>query len=233
MTRLNDTPNGGHWGGARITSALEELHRRLLRGPPVTTATRLRHRRPLRRRRHGLAVRLATTTAPPSVRTNYPDYDQALLTGSSYGAKIWTDGAGDSADTRTVKGGGDPAVGTVDLPVRQLQHVDLRDHRPLHSVRSTATPTAARPTSSAPPTAARSSSSAATPAARCTPARLHDRHHPRHRLRRRRLRLLPLHHPLRRALRLHQRPLGSVRFDGLTIQVHSARITAATRIPTT
>lgn len=35
------------------------------------------------------------------------------MTGSSYGAKIWTDGPGDSVDIRTVKGGGDPAIGTV------------------------------------------------------------------------------------------------------------------------
>jgi hypothetical protein len=34
-----------------------------------------------------------------------------MITGSSYGSKIWTDGPGDSADTRIVKSGADPAIG--------------------------------------------------------------------------------------------------------------------------
>ena len=48
-----------------------------------------------------------------TIRTNYPDYDQSLVTGSSYGPKIWTDGPGDTPNTRTVTGGADPGVGTV------------------------------------------------------------------------------------------------------------------------
>ena len=33
---------------------------------------------------------------------------RALVTGSSYGPKIWTDGPGDTPNTRTVTGGADP-----------------------------------------------------------------------------------------------------------------------------
>ena len=111
-TRLSDTPKGGHWGGARITSSAKNCSA----GFSVV------------RRSNGQrgSVTAGHCGAPGTVwksgvnyygtttlRTNYPDYDQSLVTGSSYGAKIWTDGPGDTANTRTVTGGGDPGVGTV------------------------------------------------------------------------------------------------------------------------
>lgn len=111
MTRFNDTPNGGHWGGARISSSI----RGCTAGFSVV------------RRSNGARASVTaghcggTGTGwysgsnyygTTSVRTNYPDYDQALITGSSYGPKIWTDGAGDTEDVRTVRSAGDPAVGS-------------------------------------------------------------------------------------------------------------------------
>ncbi|ADB34788.1 hypothetical protein Kfla_5783 [Kribbella flavida DSM 17836] len=111
LSRFNDTPNGGHWGGARITSAQKNctagfsVVRRSTKARASVTAGHCGG--PGTTWRSGSHY-YGTT----SVRTNYPDYDQALLTGSSYGPKIWTDGPGDSADTRTVKGGSDPSVGT-------------------------------------------------------------------------------------------------------------------------
>jgi hypothetical protein len=110
MTRLSDTATGGHWGGARITSTTKNCTAGF---SVVIQATNTRGSvtaghcgGPGTIWRSGTNY-YGTTT----VRTNYPDYDQSLLSGSSYGAKIWTDGPGDSADTRTVKGGADPAVG--------------------------------------------------------------------------------------------------------------------------
>jgi hypothetical protein len=111
MTRLNDTPTGGHWGGARITSPLKictagfSVVRRSNGARASVTA--------------GHCGGVGTVWYSGSnyygttiVRTNYPDYDQALVSGSTYGPKIWTDGAGDTEDVRTVKGGADPAIGT-------------------------------------------------------------------------------------------------------------------------
>jgi hypothetical protein len=110
LSRLNDTPKGGHWGGARITSATKNCT------AGFSVIKRSNGQRGSVTAGHcggkGTVWRsgshyYGTTT----VRTNYPDYDQSLLTGSSYGAKIWTDGPGDPVDTRTVKGAGDPALG--------------------------------------------------------------------------------------------------------------------------
>ena len=111
-TRLSDTPKGGHWGGARITSALKNC------SAGFSVVRRSNGQRGSVTAGHcggvGTVWRSGTnyygTTA---LRTNYPDYDQSLLTGSTYGPKIWTDGPGDTADTRTVTGGADPGVGTV------------------------------------------------------------------------------------------------------------------------
>ena len=110
-TRLSDTPNGGHWGGARITSVLKNC------SAGFSVVRRSNGQRGSVTAGHcggvGTVWKSGTnyygTTA---VRTNYPDYDQSLLTGSTYGAKIWTDGPGDPVDTRTVTGGADPGVGT-------------------------------------------------------------------------------------------------------------------------
>ena len=111
-SRLSDTPKGGHWGGARITSALKNC------SAGFSVVRRSNGQRGSVTAGHcgapGTIWKSGTnyygTTA---VRTDYPDYDQSLLTGSAYGPKIWTDGPGDSANTRTVTGGGDPGVGTV------------------------------------------------------------------------------------------------------------------------
>ncbi|TWD79101.1 hypothetical protein FB561_0154 [Kribbella amoyensis] len=109
-SRLNDTPKGGHWGGARITSASKNCT------AGFSVVRRSTNTRASVTAGHcggvGTIWRSGTNYyGTTSVRTNYPDYDQSLLTGSSYGPKIWTDGPGDSADTRTVKGGGDPSIG--------------------------------------------------------------------------------------------------------------------------
>jgi hypothetical protein len=111
MTRLNDTPTGGHWGGARITSTTKNC------SAGFSVVIQANNTRGAVTAGHcggpGTVWRSGSNYyGTTTVRTNYPDYDQSLMTGSSYGAKIWTDGAGDSADTRTVKGGADPAVGT-------------------------------------------------------------------------------------------------------------------------
>ncbi|WP_237771298.1 S1 family peptidase [Kribbella sp. ALI-6-A] len=110
MSRFNDTPKGGHWGGARITSALKNCT------AGFSVVRKSNNTRASVTAGHcggpGTTWRSGSNYyGTTSVRTNYPEYDQALITGSAYGAKIWTDGPGDSADTRTVKGGGDPAVG--------------------------------------------------------------------------------------------------------------------------
>lgn len=110
MSRLNDTPKGGHWGGARITSATKNCT------AGFSVIKRSNGQRGSVTAGHcggkGTVWRSGTHYyGTTTVRTNYPDYDQSLLTGSSYGAKIWTDGPGDSVDTRTVKGAGDPALG--------------------------------------------------------------------------------------------------------------------------
>ncbi|MGW1346594.1 hypothetical protein ACWCOV_36445 [Kribbella sp. NPDC002412] len=111
-SRLNDTPKGGHWGGARITSALKNC----TAGFSVVRRSNGQRGSVTAGHCGGVGTLWKSGShyyGTTSVRTNYPDYDQALLTGSTYGVKIWTDGPGDSADTRTVKGGGDPGVGTV------------------------------------------------------------------------------------------------------------------------
>ncbi|WP_350281240.1 hypothetical protein [Kribbella sp. HUAS MG21] len=110
-SRLSDTPKGGHWGGARITSALKNC------SAGFSVVRRSNGQRGSVTAGHCGAPRTVWKSGPnyygtTTVRTNYPEYDQALLTGSSYGAKIWTDGPGDSANTRTVTGAGDPGVGT-------------------------------------------------------------------------------------------------------------------------
>lgn len=111
MTRYNDTPTGGHWGGARITSSIRNCT------AGFSVVRRSNGARASVTAGHcggpGTAWRSGSYSyGSTSVRTNYPDYDQALITGSSYGAKIWTDGPGDTEDVRTVKGGADPSVGS-------------------------------------------------------------------------------------------------------------------------
>ena len=111
-SRLSDTPKGGHWGGARITSALKNC------SAGFSVVRRSNGQRGSVTAGHcggpGTVWKSGTNYyGTTSIRTNYPDYDQSLVTGSSYGAKIWTDGPGDAANTRTVTGGADPGVGTV------------------------------------------------------------------------------------------------------------------------
>ncbi|MFG1818299.1 hypothetical protein ACGFIF_31360 [Kribbella sp. NPDC049174] len=111
-SRLNDTPKGGHWGGARITSALKNC----TAGFSVVRRSNGQRGSVTAGHCGGVGTLWKSGSyyyGTTSVRANYPDYDQALLTGSTYGPKIWTDGPGDTANTRTVKGGGDPGVGTV------------------------------------------------------------------------------------------------------------------------
>ncbi|MFC0627880.1 hypothetical protein [Kribbella deserti] len=110
MDRLNDTANGGHWGGARIASALKyctagfSVVRRAINARASVTAGHCGA--------NGTYWRSGSNYyGTTNGRVNYPDYDQALLTGSSYGPKIWTYGAGDTAQTRTVSSAADPAVG--------------------------------------------------------------------------------------------------------------------------
>jgi streptogrisin D len=112
LTRMSDTPKGGHWGGARINSALKSCT------AGFSVIRRATGQRGSVTAGHcggvGTVWRSGTNYyGTTTVRTNYPDYDQSLVTGSSYGAKIWTDGPGDSVNTRTVRGGGDPSVGSV------------------------------------------------------------------------------------------------------------------------
>lgn len=111
-SRLSDTPKGGHWGGARIASTLKNC------SAGFSVVRRSNKQRGSVTAGHcggpGTIWKSgANYYGTTAVRTDYPDYDQSLLTGSSYGAKIWTDGPGDAATTRTVKGGADPGVGTV------------------------------------------------------------------------------------------------------------------------
>jgi len=111
-SRLSDTPNGGHWGGARITSALKNCT------AGFSVVRRSNGQRGSVTAGHcggpGTVWKSGTNYyGTTTIRTNYPDYDQSLVTGSSYGPKIWTDGPGDTPDTRTVTGGADPGVGTV------------------------------------------------------------------------------------------------------------------------
>jgi len=111
-SRLSDTPNGGHWGGARITSALKNC----TAGFSVVRRSNGQRGSVTAGHCGGVGTVWKSGTnyyGTTSLRTNYPDYDQSLLTGSTYGAKIWTDGPGDTVNTRTVTGGGDPGVGTV------------------------------------------------------------------------------------------------------------------------
>jgi hypothetical protein len=111
-SRLSDTPKGGHWGGARINSTLKSC----TAGFSVVRRSNGQRGSVTAGHCGGVGTLWKSGSnyyGTTSVRTNYPDYDQALLTGSAYGPKIWTDGPGDSANTRTVKGGGDPGVGTV------------------------------------------------------------------------------------------------------------------------
>ncbi|HWD80726.1 MAG TPA: hypothetical protein VG497_17655 [Kribbella sp.] len=111
-SRLSDTPKGGHWGGARITSALKNC------SAGFSVVRRSNGQRGSVTAGHcgepGTIWKSGTNYyGTTSLRTDYPDYDQSLVTGSAYGAKIWTDGPGDTVNTRTVTGGGDPGVGTV------------------------------------------------------------------------------------------------------------------------
>ncbi|MEU4604004.1 hypothetical protein AB0F43_13575 [Kribbella sp. NPDC023972] len=111
-SRLNDTPKGGHWGGARITSAVKNC----TAGFSVVRRSNGQRGSVTAGHCGGVGTLWKSGShyyGTTTVRTDYPDYDQALLTGSTYGTKIWTDGPGDSANTRTVKGGADPGVGTV------------------------------------------------------------------------------------------------------------------------
>lgn len=110
-TRMSDTPTGGHWGGAMIKSALKYCT------AGFSVIKRSNGQRGSVTAGHCGGVGTIWNSGSnyygkTTVRTNYPDYDQSLMTGSSYGAKIWTDGPGDSLDTRTVKGAGDPALGS-------------------------------------------------------------------------------------------------------------------------
>ncbi|GAA1668199.1 S1 family peptidase [Kribbella yunnanensis] len=111
-SRLSDTPKGGHWGGARISSTAKNC------SAGFSVVRRSDGKRGSVTAGHCGGVGTTWKSGPnfygtTSVRTNYPDYDQSLLTGSTYGPRIWTDGPGDSASKRTVTGGADPGVGTV------------------------------------------------------------------------------------------------------------------------
>ncbi|MET7277301.1 S1 family peptidase [Kribbella sp. NPDC005582] len=111
-SRLSDTPKGGHWGGARISSSSKNC------SAGFSVVRRSDGKRGSVTAGHcgGVGTTWQSGTnfyGTTAVRTNYPDYDQSLLTGSSYGPRIWTDGPGDSAAKRTVTGGADPGVGTV------------------------------------------------------------------------------------------------------------------------
>jgi hypothetical protein len=111
-SRLSDTPKGGHWGGARITSASKNC------SAGFSVVRRSNGQRGSVTAGHcgaqGTIWKSGTNYyGTTTLRTNYPDYDQSLVTGSAYGPKIWTDGPGDTVATRTVTGGGDPGVGTV------------------------------------------------------------------------------------------------------------------------
>lgn len=108
-SRLNDSPTGGHWGGARIASAAEicsagfSVVRRSNRTRASVTAG---HCGP-----NGMRWRSGSHFYGIGAgRHSYPDYDQQLLVGSAYGPRIWTDG-GDTEDVRVVKGANDAAVG--------------------------------------------------------------------------------------------------------------------------
>ncbi|MFK4086961.1 S1 family peptidase [Kribbella sp. NPDC020789] len=110
-SRLSDTPKGGHWGGARISSTSKNC------SAGFSVVRRSDGKRGSVTAGHCGGVGTQWKSGPnfygtTTVRTNYPDYDQSLLTGSTYGPKIWTDGPGDSAAKRTVTGGADPGVGT-------------------------------------------------------------------------------------------------------------------------
>ncbi|MDX6237925.1 MAG: hypothetical protein QOG10_2740 [Kribbellaceae bacterium] len=110
MTRLNDTPTGGHWGGARITSTVKNCTAGfsvVRRSNGARASVTAGHCGGVGTGWYSGSNYYGTTI----VRTNYPDYDQSLISGSAYGPKIWTDGPGDTEDVRTVKGGADPAVG--------------------------------------------------------------------------------------------------------------------------
>ncbi len=111
-SRLSDTPKGGHWGGARISSSSKNC------SAGFSVVRRSDGKRGSVTAGHcgGVGTKWQSGThfyGTTAVRTDYPNYDQSLLTGSSYGARIWTDGPGDSAAKRTVTGGADPGVGTV------------------------------------------------------------------------------------------------------------------------
>jgi streptogrisin D len=113
LDRLNDTLNGGHWGGAGIGNSSG--------GTRVCTSAFTA------KKSNGVRVSITAghcgangtkwwsgsysygTTAGFA---NFPDYDQERIEGSTYGNKIWTDGPGDGLDSRTVTGGGDAAQNT-------------------------------------------------------------------------------------------------------------------------
>jgi hypothetical protein len=113
-SRLADTPTPGHWGGARIehTSATK-----------ITSCTA---GFTVKRRSTGTRASLTAghcgsngdsfssgqySYGTMAGEANFPDYDQALLIGSTYAPSIWTDGPGDIEDVRVVKSAADPAVG--------------------------------------------------------------------------------------------------------------------------
>ena len=112
MTRLSDTPTGGHWGGARITSSVKNCTAGfsvVRRSNGARASVTAGHCGGDGTAWYSGSNYYGTTI----VRTNYPDYDQSLVSGSAYGPKIWTNGPGDTEDVRIVKGGADPAVGTL------------------------------------------------------------------------------------------------------------------------
>ncbi|MEV8375141.1 hypothetical protein AB0P21_20560 [Kribbella sp. NPDC056861] len=110
-SRVSDSPTGGHWGAAMVKSATKTCT------AGFSVKKKSNGQRGSVTAGHCGGVGTVWTSGAhyygtTTVRTNYPDYDQSLLTGSSYGAKMWTDGPGDSVDTRTVKAAGDPALGS-------------------------------------------------------------------------------------------------------------------------
>lgn len=109
-TRLADTPTPGHWGGARITSSKFSCT------AGFTVKRRVNGARASLTAGHCGSNGDSFSSGQYSYGTmaaesGFPDYDQALLTGSTYAPSIWTDGPGDTEDVRVVTGAADPAVG--------------------------------------------------------------------------------------------------------------------------
>jgi streptogrisin D len=108
-SRLNDSPNGGHWGGARVTSSVEICSAGfsvVRRSNGTRASVTAGHCGPNGTRWRSGSHYYGTGAG----RHNYPDYDQQLLVGSTYGPRIWTDGD-DTTDVRVVRGARDAAVG--------------------------------------------------------------------------------------------------------------------------